>query len=272
MTAEWRDRYRAVVASERSARDGMGWEFITADGRPVWAVFREDSGAFPVFSSGRGDALPPAQADLLAMTERAVADLLAAAGLADDVGWITQNLAAALSWAGHGVLDWEGEERALESGPADEPLAWASPTDGRIPFSWLRALTSDGPLGVGSYQDDGVFGLDFTDPGLRQLPDEDVSSLRSRRSIPLARGTVRAVEVVYDTAVEGGQCAGLVTEALLHTSTQPLLLMAAEAYGVDGWRLYDESVVAVPDSTRLGAMSWIPQRQSWRSTESGLWV
>lgn len=72
---------------------------------------------------------------------------------------------------------------------------------------------------VSVYQDDGVFGLDFTDrlTPKHALPSHDQGSLRSRRRIPLAHGPIRSVEVVYDTTVEGGRSPGLVTEALMHT-------------------------------------------------------
>jgi hypothetical protein len=48
-----------------------------------------------------------------------------------------------------------------------------------------------------------------------------------------------------------------------------MFLIAAEAYGVQEWRLYDESVVAVPEPHRVGACRGLT-RQSWRSTEADL--
>lgn len=268
MTTDWRHHYLAVIASDVSSRDGLGWEFTTSDGRSVWAVFRNDGGLFPVFSASRGEAPRPQRDELVEMTTTAVADLLAAAGLADDVGWITQNIAAALVWAGEDVTGWEGEEWALESDSEDAPVAWASSGDGRMPFAWLRALSPGGARSVGVYQDDVVFGLDFTERLTRELPSYDQGSLRSRRDLPLANGAIRSVEVVYDTTVEGGQCPGLVTEVLLHTDGGALLLLAAEAYGVNEWHLYDESVVVVPDAGRAHAMTWMLARQPWRSTEA----
>lgn len=265
MTAEWSSNYQAVIASDVSSRDGLGWEFTTSNGLQVWEVFREDGGAFPVFSATRGDVQLPPREELLAMTATAVADLLAAAGLADDVGWITQNIAAALAWAAEDVSGWEGQEWALASDPADAPVTWASPVDGRIPFAWLRALSSGGSRVVGVYQDDAVFGLDFTELWTRELPSNDQGSLRARRGIPLAHGPIRSVEVAFDITVEGGSSPGLVTEALLHGEQGGLLLIAAEAYGVEEWHLHDESVVAVPQPERVGAMTWVPARQRWRS-------
>jgi hypothetical protein len=89
VTSGWRSRWLVTVASDVSARDGIGWEFATLRQEDVWAVFREDGGPFPVFSAARGQgALPPLD-ELEAMTQEAVADLLAASGLPDTVGWIT---------------------------------------------------------------------------------------------------------------------------------------------------------------------------------------
>ena len=262
MPATWRDRYRVTVAGDVGTRAAAGWDFTTSDGTLVWTVCRHDDVAFPVFSSARGEAPLPARDELLDMTGVAVRELLAAAGLADDVGWITQNLATALSWAGEDVIRWEGTEWALvESGP--EAPVWASPSQGRTPFAWLRALLADGSLQVDVYQDDAVFGLDFTGRFPRELPGEDVDSFRSRRGIPLARGPVRSVDVVYDTTVDGRHAAGLVTEVLLRARTEAVLLIAAEAYGRDEWHLYDESVVAIPQPQRADTMSWIPARQAW---------
>ena len=270
MTDDWRKKYRAIVASDVAMRDGLGWEFVTPDGCPVWAVFREDRRSFPVFSAVRGEVGLPERDVLMDMTTTAVADLLSAVGLADEVGWLTRNLAAGLLWAREIVTSWEGEEWPVESGPSDEPLRWSSEADGRMPFAWLRALTTDGSRVVGIYQDDGVFGLDFTEQHLHDLPSADKGFLRSRRGIPLACGEIRAAEVVYDTTVEGGSCAGLVTETLLNVGTGAVLLIAAEAYGADEWRLFDESVVVLPEPARVREMNWIPARQSWRSTESGI--
>lgn len=269
MASPWTNRYRVIVASDVSARDGLGWEFYTSDGTLAWEVFREDSGPFPVFSATRGAGRLPTRDDLLAMTTAAVVDLLAAAGLADDQGWITGNIAAALAWASEEVTSWEGEEWAVES---DAPLERASPVEGRTPFAWLRARCHAGSREVGVYQDDAVFGLDFTERWTRHaaLPSHDEGSLRSRRGIPLARGHVRSVEVVLDTTVDAGRAPGLVTEVLLHAERGALLLIAAEAYGVDEWRLYDESVVAIPEPARVGAMTWAPSRQPWRSTQADL--
>jgi len=96
----WRDRWDAVVASDVSARDGLGWEFTSRDrSAGVWAVFREDGGLFPVFSSARGDGDLPSRQDLRAMTEEAVADLLVAAAHPDEAGRIKQNISAALMTA-----------------------------------------------------------------------------------------------------------------------------------------------------------------------------
>lgn len=85
----------------------------------------------------------------------------------------------------------------------------------------------------------------------------------------MARGSIRAVEVVYDTTVASPRCPGLLTEVLLHAETGLMFLIAAEAYGVQEWRLYDESVVAVPEPHRVGACRGLT-RQSWRSTEADL--
>jgi hypothetical protein len=78
---------------------------------------------------------------------------------------------------------------------------------------------------------------------------------------------VNQVEVVYDTLVEGGSAPGLVSEVLLHGDDCSTLLIAAEAYDRDEWRLYDESVVALSGLTDADALTWLPSRQPWRSTE-----
>jgi hypothetical protein len=265
--AGWRDRWRAVVASDVLDRDGLGWEFTSRDrGIEAWAVFREDGGPFPVFSSARGNGPLPPRHDLQEMTEEAVADLLAAAGHPDEVGWIGRNITAALLMASLEIASWEGEEWALESDDGGEPAAWADPEDARTPYAWLRARSDRGDAVVDIYQDDAVFGLNFIparDPG---LPESDTGSRRSRRDLPLVTGTVNQVEVVYDTVVEGGASPGLVTEALLHGENRSTLLIAAEAYSRSEWHLYDESVVALTDPASVDALEWLPGRRHWRPT------
>jgi hypothetical protein len=236
---DWGARWLATVASDVSTRDGIGWEFADLRQRDVWAVFREDGGDFPVFSATRGEgALPPAD-DLTAMTREAVADLLAAADLPDNDGWITKNLSAALLLASSEVVAWEGEEWALESGEGGLPLSWAAADDARVPFAWLRAKCIDDDVVVGIYQDDAVFGLSFLPTVDPQLPQHDDGSLRSRRNVPVVTGRIKAVEVVLDTLVEGGSAPGLVTEALIHGASTSMLLVAAEAYSPHEWHLYD---------------------------------
>ncbi|WP_206063252.1 hypothetical protein [Nocardioides sp. HDW12B] len=255
------------MASDVLTRDGIGWEFTTLRQEDVWAVFREDGGAFPVFSAARGEgALPPPDA-LEAMTREAVADLLAAADLADGDGWIMKNISAALLLASLDVLAWEGEEWALESGDDDVALAWAMPADGRTPFAWLRARGSDRDFLISIYQDDAVFGLSFVSNVDLQLPGTDHGSLRSRRDVPLVVGGIKKVEVVLDTLVEGGSAPGLVTEVLLHGDASTSLLIAAESYSHNEWHLYDESVVVLPDVAAADALDWIPPRRNWRPTE-----
>lgn len=201
------------------------------------------------------------------MTEEAVADLLAAADLEDDVGWITRNISAALLLASHDVVSWEGEEWAVESGADGVPLAWASPTDGRTPFAWLSGRGVERVLGIDSYQDDAVFGLSFIPTIDRQLPSTDAGSLRSRRDAPLVTGRINRVEVVFDTLVEGGSAPGLVTEVLLHGDTSSTLLVAAEAYSRHEWHLYDESIVVLDDVATADALGWVPIRRRWHPTE-----
>lgn len=76
--ADWQSRWRAIVASDVSDRDGIGWEFTskTEAVAGIWAVFREDGGPFPVFSSSRAPGPLPSQSDLYSMTSTAVDDLL----------------------------------------------------------------------------------------------------------------------------------------------------------------------------------------------------
>lgn len=262
----WRARWVSVVASDVSSRDGLGWEFTSPSGDAAWAVFREDGGPFPVLSAARGNVLP-SRDDLLAMTREAVADLLAAAGFADEHGWITANISQALLLASMTVASWEGEEWAVESGPDDSPTAWADDDAARKPYAWLRAVGADGDAAIGGYQDDGVFGLCFVGDTEFRLPESDTGSLRSCRDIPLVRGRINQVEVAYDTVVEGGRAPGLVTEVLLHGDDASTMFIAAEAYSRDEWRLFDESVVALTDPTAADALDWIPARRTWRSTE-----
>lgn len=270
--ADWRTRYMATVASDVSERDGLGWEFSDFQQADVWAVFREDGGPFPVFSASRGSAeIPPAD-QLLAMTREAVADLLSAADVLDDVGWLTNNIASALLFASIEVVAWEGEEWAVELGPAGEALEWAGTDDPRIPFAWIRAHTHDRDLMVSIYQDDANFGLNFVPTVEFELPTGAEGGLRPRSDVPLVTGTVRAVEVVCDTVVEGSSAPGLVTEVLLHGEHDSTLLIAAEAYSRDEWHLYDESVVVVRDPGKADDLPWVPERLSWRPTEGRAWT
>jgi hypothetical protein len=263
----WRERWIAVVTSDVSDRDGLGWEFSSTRGASAWTVFREDGGAFPVFSATRGEVLP-SQEDLRAMTNEAVADLLAAAGFPDEHGWITANISAALMLASMSVASWQGEEWAVE-GPGE---VWADPEDARTPYAWLRAVGNDREALIGVYQDDAVFGLSFLPAVDFQLPERDHGALRSRRDIPLVRGSIRRVDVVYDTLVEGGSAPGVLSEVLLQGDTGSTLLIAAEAYSRDEWHLFDESVVVLTDTrdlpvpvlTSADSLTWIPPRQTWR--------
>ena len=261
----WRERWNAVVASDVGGRDGIGWEFTDAHRRGVWAVYRDDGGPFPVFSAARGDGDLPSHDDLEAMTVEAVADLLAAGGWADDHGWMTKNISAALLLASRDITGWEGEEWALESDEDDEPLAWASPGGDRTPFLWLRARGASSHTFISTYQDDFVFGLDFLGRSDRQLPESDTGSLRSRPDVPLPTGPLNKVEVVFDTAVEG---TGVLSEVLLHGDTTSSMLIAAEAYSPTDWRLYDESVVVLPDATTADRLDWHPPRRKWVPTQS----
>lgn len=265
--ADWRSRFHATVASDVHLRDGLGWEFADMpSGDVVWTVFREDGGAFPVFSAARAQGVLPTHGDLEAMTVEAVSDLLSAAGFADPVGWISRNIAAGLLLASCNVLTWEGEEWALESGDLDVPIAWAAPGDLRVPYAWLRARCRGSERLISIYQDDAFFGLSFLSPVDHRLPDSDSGSLRSRTGIDLACGEIRAVEVAFDTTVECAEDAGLVTEALLHGERGTTLLVAAEAYSRNEWHLYDESVVALPSLESADRVEWVPHRAPWRST------
>lgn len=263
---DWRSRWPVTVASDVSSRDGIGWEFADLQQRGVWTVFREDGGAFPVFSAARGDGALPPFAELEEMTRVAVDDLLAAADLRDDVGWNAKNISAALLLACCEVGSWEGVEWALESGDDDEALAWARPDDARVPLAWLRANGVDRDAVIGVYQDDANFGLCFIPYVDPTLPDAASGSLRPRQNIPLASGRMTAVEVVYNTVVEGGLSPGLLTEALLHGESGSTLLIAAEAYSRDEWHLYDESVVALTDPSAADSLGWVPPRRPWRPT------
>lgn len=265
---EWQSRWHVVVASDVSGRDGIGWEFTSqaGQGEPAWAVFREDGGPLPVFSSTRGPGLLPSQSDLYAMTTAAVGDLFSAAGIAGGTGWLERNVTSGLLLASRDVTSWEGEEWALESGPDDKPKAWAQPDDPRTPYAWLRTMSNHGAALIDIYQDDAVFGLTFTPFVDHQLPESDAGSLRSGRDIPLVTGPIKQVEIVCDTLVEGATAPGLITEALLHGDTGSTLLIAAEAYSRDEWHLYDESIVALTSLEDADALDWVPARQRWRST------
>ena len=238
----------------------VAWRDQT-DGR--WAVFRDDAGPFPVFSSTRGSGDLPPRDHLRAMTEEAVAHLLVAAGHPNEVGWITRNIAAALLMASLEIASWEGEEWALESDHEDEPLAWATPADARTPYEWLRARADGRDALVRTYQDAELFGLSFLRNREPHLPASDIGSLRLRRDLPLVTGRINQVDVVYDTLVEGGACPGLVTEVLLHGDAASTLLIAAEADSRSEWRLYDECVVALADTAAADALNWVPERQHW---------
>lgn len=253
------------LAGQEVSQADKGWDFTDVDGEIVWSVSLHDGGPFPVFSSCRGTGEIPPRDDLAVMTNSAVSQLRDSAGLSDPVGWMTHNIAEGLLLASRELLEWEGLEWALESDDDDEPLLWASPDSGRVPFDWLRAIGLDLDTVIHSYQDDGVFGLSFVGGFEPQLPEFTDQCLRPRRDIPLAGGAVQAVEIVYDTSAEEGQAPGVVTEVLLHGLSSSTLLIAAEAYSRAEWRLYDESVVALSDPSAADSLDWIPSRQAWRS-------
>lgn len=239
-------------------------------GREVWAVFREDGGAFPVFSAIRGEGEFPPLDELESMTLEAVTDLLAASRLHDPVGWFAKNISAALLLASCEVTGWEGAERAVEPGEDDVALEWAAPTSGRTPFEWLRAKATDREVVIHIYQDDGYFGLDFLPTFNPELADFDTGLLRARLDPPLLTGRINKVEVVFDTEVEQEwfRGPGVVSEVLLHGDTSSSLLIAAEARSRDEWCRYDESVVVLTDVATADALDWIPPRRRWRPTQS----
>lgn len=260
----WRARWHVTIASNINSRDGIGWEFSRAETQEdVWFVFREDGGPFPVFSATRGDGALPSQDDLEEMTREAVADLLSSAGLADEVGWLTRNIAAALQFASVDIDAWEGLEWALESGAGDEALTWAGPDAARTPYAWLRAIGDHSEPVITIYQDDANFGLSFLPTGDCTLPESEEGSLRPQPQLPLVRGPITHVELAFDTTVDGGQGPGLVTEVVLYGDGTSTLLLAAEAYSRDEWHLHDESVVAVSDPRRADELLWVPVRQGW---------
>lgn len=262
---QWRRRWQATIASDVHTSDGLGWEFTCVDGGEcVWEVFREDGGPFPVFSATPGPGTLPPREDLEEMTTAAVTDLLAAAGLSDEHGWNARNITAALLLAACDVRSWEGEEWGLESGPDDHPLTWSEPDAARTPYAWLRARCTDRDAVISIYQEDASFGLCFIPTHTPGLPASDEGSLRSRRDIPLSRGRLHRVDVVYDTLAEADYSHGLLTEVLLHADTSSTLLIAAEAYAPHEWHLYDESVVALTDPSAADTLPWIPERRSWR--------
>ena len=224
-----------------------------------------------MFSSLRGEGSLPPRGQLEALTVRVVRGLLEEAGLADGQGWITKNITAALLYASLIIDSWEGEEWALTSGEDGAATTWAAADDPRRPYAWLRARAAGVDAVVGVYQDDANFGLSFINDFDRELPVDDVGSLRSRQNIDLIDGRIRAVDVAYDTSVEGSAGPGLVTEVLLHgDSGRTLLLIAAEAYPREEWHLYDESVVALTGGTAAAdRLQWVPVRRSWRSANTG---
>ncbi|WP_155856067.1 hypothetical protein [Cellulomonas sp. URHD0024] len=262
---DWASEFHAIVASDVGQRDGIGWEFTGADGL-VWTVFREDGGPFPVLSSARGDGPLPSQVQLEAMTIEAVSDLLSPQ-LAGRHDWMVRNIAAALLFASRDVVSWEGVEWAVELDQAGEGTAWAEPGDLRTPYAWLRARSSDSDALVSIYQEDAYFGLSFADPLDRPLPASQVGGLRPCTRIDLARGRITAVEVVYDTTIDGLRDPGLLTEVLLHSETGITLLIAAEAYSREEWHLHDESVVALPSPAAADRLHWDGPRKPWHPSE-----
>jgi hypothetical protein len=89
--------------------------------------------------------------------------------------------------------------------------------------------------------------------------------LRPRRDIALVTGPIEHVEIVFDTLVADASSPGVLTEALFRATGHSTLLVAAEAYSRDVWRLYDESVVALAGLEVADRLDWLPERSRWRS-------
>lgn len=260
----WKENWR------EQARDGErpGTRIWTFSARgsdvPAWVIGLDIADAFPVFRARRGAGALPPPAVLESMTVAATSDLLEHAGLPDHVGWITRNLAAALRLASWDIQSWEGEEWAVDIGREGDAIAWVRPEHLRTPFAWLRARGATRSATIGTYQDDALFGLSFLPFVEPTLPSSGVGSLRPRSDLALARGPIMRADVVYDTRVAGRAVAGLVTEVVLHTASRDAVhLIAAEAYGPDEWRLYDESVVALSGLENARRVEWIPPRTDW---------
>ncbi|TQL01512.1 hypothetical protein [Cellulomonas sp. SLBN-39] len=254
---------RPSMAPEEAAPRGRGWVLETSDRRPgAWVVRCEhDRPLVVIYARRSADPLPPDD-ELAALTRDAVGALLRDAGVPDVVGWTTRNVTNALMIAARDVASWEGDEWQVEPG-GDPATSWATPADGRTPFAWLRARGSSDTR-IGTYQDDGAFGLSFVD-----VPDIDVMAiaageLRPRTGLDLARGRIHGADVVLETGVEGARAATLLTEVLLHGDSGTTLLVAAEAYSRSEWRRHDESVVAVRDLSAADVLPWSPPRPPWR--------
>lgn len=199
-------------------------------------------------------------------TIRAVGDLLRSAGLNDSVGWLTRNAARALLMASREISSWEGDEWALASDGDERALAWAGPDADRVPFAWLRARTGSGDGLFAGYQDDVEFGLRVAPPDESenfQLMREPELSMRPSRDLPFAMGPVREASVVFDTTHSGGSAPAVMSEVLIETTSSSTLLIAAELYEPNTWRLYNEMVVALPSLAVADRLEWSPPRLSW---------
>ncbi len=214
----------------------------------------------------------PGAEQLWDMTQAAVAALFAAVSddgdrgaFFPDTGWFVRNIAKALMMASTDVLRWEGLEEPIETAVDGQPTLWAAPGAPRTPYSWLRALGPSGAVNIGTYQEDALFGLRF-DPGPTPgvPPAAALGWLRQRSDIPLVRGAIRRVDLVFDTQAEGLSDQGVFTEVLLRSERESTLLMAADAYYLDEWHLCDDAVVAVPDLTTADALQWTLGRPNWR--------
>lgn len=267
MTAQWvlgGRSYEVAAASDESVRNRIRWvlEDVGPDPRRgnVMETFRDDSRNTVLLTS---KIYKDVSHDLTArFTEFATRELLRRVPDLDSTGWLASNIARSLACAGRQILSWQGVEVPVVEADVRGESVYADAGAQRTPFAWLKARFADGSeAGMCTYQDNANFGLLVSDECAYQLDDYVRGHFRVHQELPLVTGRVDSVTVTVEAVgPEASSANYLLSEVVLRVNDHPLMLMAAEAYDLDEWHRYDESVVVLPDAESVDSLGWIPTR------------
>ena len=168
-------------------------------------------------------------------------------------GWLQARVDEFTALRGMVVRSWSGVEMAVRGGDGDRP-EFDGPDVPCLQCWQLSAdLSSGRRVVVGTYQDDGYWGLrPDVAPAGNDRPGVPAPGYRSRALPEVPTGRITDVDVVIE-----GQ---ILAEVAVHIGAQGVLLIAGEADGRLWWRRLDESVLVFTNPIAAERMIWAPAR------------